>query len=108
MMIGIHCMSFFVLSEVLARIRFKLGGDGRSLGKLGFMQLFLASSHDRSSLHKFLSPRSFRLHMAQTQWVGELRFMKLFFSEFLDGFLLGGGASCQDNSYLGEFLCFQR
>ena len=36
--------------------------------------------------------------MAQTQWVGELRFMK--------SFLVSSLASCYDSSYLGEIFCF--
>ena len=83
-MIGVRCTSFFVLSDVLAGTWPNLV-DGKSLSQLGFMKLFLASSHDRSSLHEFLSFfqdfffKSFRSHVAQTRWVGEQRIMKLFF-----------------------------
>ena len=73
------------------------------------------SSHDRNSLHEFLFffPRSFRLCVAQTQWVhvGGVRFIKLFLassygrSSWTRFFFGGGGASCYDSSYLGEFLC---
>ena len=56
--------------------------------------------------------RSFRSHVAQTPWVAELRFMKLFFGWVLmvgipgQVSFLRGGMSCYDNSYLGEFPCF--
>ena len=69
----------------------------------GFMNIFLTSSYDRIRFMSFfvklwrvfIIGLSFGSHVVKTQWVGELRFMKF-----------GGGMSCYDCSFLGEFLCF--
>ena len=107
---------------VLASTQFKHGG-WEKLGPTRIYKVFLTSSHDRSSLHKGFFYRSFRSHVAQTWWMGELRMMKLLFGkflwkEFLDEFSFPsffffffffrcwGEARVVDSSYLGEFLCF--
>ena len=94
----------FFFSYVLGRTPLKLGGW--SLGQLRFIKLFFGKFSwlefpvqvlfffsevifwqvliiGVPCTSYFFFPRSFRSHVAQTQWVGELRFMKLFFGQFL-------------------------